>query len=77
MDHNETTKSGCTAGGTEIHTSSPTGHEEMEEQSVAEMQGCHEPPPVRERRANPPTHVMDTPQNRNPKHTARKPNTAE
>jgi hypothetical protein len=74
MAENETSKSGCTAGGTELHTSSPTGHEELEEQSVAELQGCHAPPPIRERKANPALHTMDTPQNRNPKHTARKPN---
>ena len=58
-----------------METSSPTGHEEIEEHVSKEAKGNEEVPLERERRRNPPVHNVEVPTSRNPKHTGRRPRT--
>jgi hypothetical protein len=73
VNDQKTTKTGKSAGGAEIKTASPTGHEELEERVAAEQDGAKSPPERKgDRKRNPGVHEIP-PQKQNPKHPGRAP----
>jgi hypothetical protein len=74
MKENQTTKQGKTAGGAEVTSSSPLGHEEMGQNRASEQKQTGDVPADQDRKRNPAVHSLP-PQNLNPKHTRQKPRT--